>query len=100
MCTLQYSALTQAILLRLCATTYACVQQDAGAGDVTVICGGVIPPDDYAMLYNAGVKAIFGPGTKVTLLFNYFKKNTVLCVCVRVRGVCLPLISRSALLLL
>jgi methylmalonyl-CoA mutase cobalamin-binding domain/chain len=44
------------------------VQQDAGAGDVTVICGGVIPPDDYAMLYKAGVKAIFGPGTKVTLL--------------------------------
>jgi methylmalonyl-CoA mutase len=59
---------------------YVCNQQDAGAGDVTVICGGVIPPDDYAMLYKAGVKAIFGPGTKViTLLFNCLKNNSETC---------------------
>ena len=41
--------------------------QDAGAGDVTVVAGGVIPPADYDMLYKAGVKAIFGPGTKVSV---------------------------------
>jgi methylmalonyl-CoA mutase len=30
-----------------------------------VICGGVIPHQDYEFLYNAGVKAIFGPGTNI-----------------------------------
>ncbi|MBV7393847.1 methylmalonyl-CoA mutase [Mameliella sediminis] len=36
-----------------------------GAGDIIVICGGVIPHQDYEFLYNAGVKAIFGPGTNI-----------------------------------
>ena len=31
-----------------------------------VICGGVIPEQDYQFLYEAGVKAIFGPGTNIT----------------------------------
>ena len=30
-----------------------------------MICGGVIPHQDYQFLYNAGVKAIFGPGTNI-----------------------------------
>jgi methylmalonyl-CoA mutase len=34
-------------------------------GDVTVIVGGVIPPEDYAFLRAAGVAEIFGPGTNV-----------------------------------
>ena len=34
-------------------------------GDVTVIVGGVIPPEDYQFLRDAGVDAIFGPGTNV-----------------------------------
>ncbi len=37
----------------------------AGAEDIRVICGGVIPPDDYAMLREIGVAAIFGPGTNI-----------------------------------
>ena len=37
----------------------------AGADDIIVICGGVIPQQDYEFLYNAGVKAIFGPGTNI-----------------------------------
>ena len=37
----------------------------AGAGDILVICGGVIPQQDYRFLYDAGVKAIFGPGTNI-----------------------------------
>ncbi len=37
----------------------------AGAGDILVICGGVIPQADYQFLYDAGVKAIFGPGTNI-----------------------------------
>jgi methylmalonyl-CoA mutase len=39
--------------------------QAAGAGDILVICGGVIPQQDYQFLYDAGVKAIFGPGTNI-----------------------------------
>ena len=38
---------------------------DAGAGEILVICGGVIPQQDYEFLYGAGVKAIFGPGTNI-----------------------------------
>ena len=36
-----------------------------GAGDILVICGGVIPQQDYDFLMGAGVKAIFGPGTNI-----------------------------------
>ena len=37
----------------------------AGAEDVIVICGGVIPPQDYEFLRAAGVAAVFGPGTNI-----------------------------------
>ena len=37
----------------------------AGAGEILVICGGVIPQKDYQYLYDRGVKAIFGPGTNI-----------------------------------
>ena len=37
----------------------------AGAGEILVICGGVIPQQDYDFLKAAGVKAIFGPGTNI-----------------------------------
>lgn len=36
-----------------------------GAEDIIVICGGVIPQQDYDYLYERGVKAIFGPGTNI-----------------------------------
>ncbi len=36
-----------------------------GRGDIMVITGGVIPPQDYDFLYRAGVKGIFGPGTPI-----------------------------------
>ncbi|MGG7568472.1 methylmalonyl-CoA mutase [Rhodovulum sp. DZ06] len=39
--------------------------QDQGAGEILVICGGVIPQQDYEFLKSAGVKAIFGPGTNI-----------------------------------
>lgn len=37
-----------------------------GREDIMVIAGGVIPPQDYQFLYEAGVTAIFGPGTSVS----------------------------------
>jgi methylmalonyl-CoA mutase len=39
--------------------------RQAGAPETLVVCGGVIPPQDYDMLTQAGVAAIFGPGTKI-----------------------------------
>ncbi|MCP5088795.1 MAG: methylmalonyl-CoA mutase [Rhodobacteraceae bacterium] len=39
--------------------------KDQGADDIIVVCGGVIPQQDYEYLYNRGVKAIFGPGTNI-----------------------------------
>ena len=39
--------------------------QERDAGDIIVICGGVIPQQDYDFLKEAGVKAIFGPGTNI-----------------------------------
>jgi len=35
------------------------------ADDILVVCGGVIPAQDYQFLYDAGVAAIFGPGTPI-----------------------------------
>jgi len=36
-----------------------------GADDILVVCGGVIPPKDYAGLLELGVAAIYGPGTNI-----------------------------------
>lgn len=39
--------------------------KEIGRDDIMVIAGGVIPPGDYEFLYQAGVKAVFGPGTTI-----------------------------------
>ncbi|NNK37035.1 MAG: methylmalonyl-CoA mutase [Xanthomonadales bacterium] len=36
-----------------------------GASDIIVICGGVIPPQDYDALMDTGVAAVYGPGTNI-----------------------------------
>src|SRR5262249_49731662 len=36
-----------------------------GGGDIVVVCGGVIPAQDYEFLKAAGVAAIYGPGTNI-----------------------------------
>eukprot|EP00730_Choanoeca_flexa_P007528 TRINITY_DN12347_c1_g10_i2.p1 TRINITY_DN12347_c1_g10~~TRINITY_DN12347_c1_g10_i2.p1 ORF type:complete len:725 (+),score=219.02 TRINITY_DN12347_c1_g10_i2:54-2228(+) len=38
---------------------------EMGRSDIVVICGGVIPPQDYAFLHEHGVKHVFGPGTRI-----------------------------------
>jgi methylmalonyl-CoA mutase len=38
-----------------------------GGDDILVICGGVIPPQDYEFLMKAGVSAVYGPGTNIPL---------------------------------
>jgi methylmalonyl-CoA mutase len=36
-----------------------------GADNILVVCGGVIPPQDYDFLLDAGVSATYGPGTNI-----------------------------------
>ncbi len=38
-----------------------------GGDDILVVCGGVIPPQDYEFLMRSGVAAIYGPGTNIPL---------------------------------
>jgi methylmalonyl-CoA mutase len=44
----------------------AALRQEGG-DDILVICGGVIPPQDYEFLMRAGVSAVYGPGTNIPL---------------------------------
>jgi methylmalonyl-CoA mutase len=39
--------------------------KDEGAEDILVVCGGVIPPQDYPALMDMGVAAVYGPGTNI-----------------------------------
>jgi methylmalonyl-CoA mutase len=39
--------------------------RNLGRQDILVVVGGVIPPQDYEVLYDAGVAEIFGPGTVI-----------------------------------
>ncbi len=39
----------------------------SGRPDILVVVGGVIPPRDYAFLYEAGAVGVFGPGTKIPI---------------------------------
>ena len=39
--------------------------KDAGASDIKVVCGGVIPPDDVPWLLEQGVACVFTPGTRI-----------------------------------
>jgi methylmalonyl-CoA mutase len=36
-----------------------------GAGDIMIVVGGVVPPQDFDALYAAGASAIFPPGTVI-----------------------------------
>jgi methylmalonyl-CoA mutase len=39
--------------------------KDEGGEDILVVCGGVIPPQDYDQLLSQGVAAVYGPGTNI-----------------------------------
>ena len=41
------------------------VLADEGRGDIMIVAGGVIPPQDYDALYDAGAAAIYAPGTVI-----------------------------------
>ena len=41
------------------------ILRQQGRGDVLVVAGGVIPPQDWPALEQSGVAAVFGPGTVI-----------------------------------
>ena len=55
--------------------------RDQGMGDVLVTAGGIIPDEDVPVLQEAGVAAVFGPGTSIGQVADYLRAN------VRPRGV-------------
>ena len=48
------------------------------AEDITVIGGGIIPPDDIAVLKKAGIKEVFQPGTYTKDIIRYIKESVKL----------------------
>jgi methylmalonyl-CoA mutase C-terminal domain/subunit len=46
-----------------------------GADDITVIGGGIIPEQDFQILYDAGIKAIFTPGASLDSIVEWIKTN-------------------------
>ena len=46
-----------------------------GRGDALVIAGGIIPEDDIPTLEQAGIKAVFGPGTPTGDIINFVQKE-------------------------
>ncbi|HVL53993.1 MAG TPA: cobalamin B12-binding domain-containing protein [Vitreimonas sp.] len=49
--------------------------REAGLDDVLVTAGGIIPDDDVAALKDAGVAAVFGPGTTIGEVAEFLRAN-------------------------
>jgi methylmalonyl-CoA mutase, C-terminal domain len=49
--------------------------RERGMGDVLVTAGGIIPGDDVPALREAGVGAVFGPGTSIREVAEYIRAN-------------------------
>ena len=49
--------------------------KEQGADDITVIGGGIIPDQDFALLTEAGIKAIFTPGAKLDAIVDWVRTN-------------------------
>jgi methylmalonyl-CoA mutase C-terminal domain/subunit len=49
--------------------------RDRGMTDVLVTAGGIIPDDDVPSLKEAGVAAVFGPGTTIATVADFIRAN-------------------------
>ncbi|MHB8136952.1 MAG: cobalamin B12-binding domain-containing protein [Smithellaceae bacterium] len=49
--------------------------REKNASDITVIGGGIIPEQDFQMLYDAGIKAIFTPGASLDSIVDWVRTN-------------------------
>lgn len=47
-----------------------------GMGDIKVILGGIIPPDDIPKLKKAGIAEVFGPGTSLAKIISFVDNHT------------------------
>lgn len=51
------------------------LMQSKGLGGVPLFGGGIIPPDDAVELKRMGVKEIFGPGTKMSVIVDALERH-------------------------
>ena len=49
--------------------------RENNASDIMVIGGGIIPENDFGLLYNAGIKAIFTPGASLDSIVEWIRTN-------------------------
>ncbi|MFZ9141884.1 MAG: cobalamin B12-binding domain-containing protein [Candidatus Limnocylindrus sp.] len=49
--------------------------REAGAEDVLVVAGGIIPEEDRVGLQTAGISAVFGPGSTIAEIASYLRAN-------------------------
>ncbi len=49
--------------------------REQGASDITVIGGGIIPEQDFSLLKDAGLKAIFTPGATLEEIVAWVREN-------------------------
>jgi methylmalonyl-CoA mutase C-terminal domain/subunit len=49
--------------------------REKNASDITVIGGGIIPEQDFQMLYDAGIKAIFTPGASLDSIVDWIRTH-------------------------
>lgn len=49
--------------------------REKNAGDITVIGGGIIPEQDFQMLYDAGIQAIFTPGASLDSVVEWIRDH-------------------------
>jgi len=49
--------------------------REKGAADIIVIGGGIIPEQDFQLLYDSGIKAIFTPGASLDSIVEWIKTN-------------------------
>lgn len=53
----------------------ATLLKEQGADDIMVVGGGIIPEQDFQMLYDAGLKAIWVPGATLDSIVDWFRQN-------------------------
>ena len=51
------------------------ILREKDAEDITVIGGGIIPEQDFSLLYNSGIKAIFTPGASLDSIVEWIRTN-------------------------
>jgi methylmalonyl-CoA mutase, C-terminal domain len=49
--------------------------KENGLGDILVLAGGIIPEEDRVALKEKGIREIFGPGSSISQIADYIRKN-------------------------